>query len=363
MPPEPTLWELDPATIGKHLILEHYLDQWLPKMMQKFPEVVFLDAFAGPGEYSGGEPGSPMIALTVFKKHPRLHQVAGNIHFRFVEEREDRAKHLKRTVAERMPEIPGNATHEVVTSTFEKAMASIRSKYGQNGIFPPTLAMIDPFGYSDVTMDLLSEILRNPSSEVYLTFMDPFMERFLQGGGIDHALDRFFGSDAWRKAAHHSDQSARFRALVEALKRELKSGRAQHVVHFDVNKSQRKKAYTLVHATNSLIGCDAMKRAMWKADEKGDFKYVAGDNLQPVMIDATVDHAEFGEEILAKFGDGKWHDSKTVRDFAKSDATRFHEGHVVKTIAHLEKSGRVRIERSGRSGFKEGDARLQVITS
>ena len=28
-----------------------------------FPEILYIDGFAGPGEYEGGEPGSPIIAL------------------------------------------------------------------------------------------------------------------------------------------------------------------------------------------------------------------------------------------------------------------------------------------------------------
>ena len=46
----------------KHLILQGYLEAWYPKL--KFARrLVFIDGFAGPGEYLGGEKGSPLIAL------------------------------------------------------------------------------------------------------------------------------------------------------------------------------------------------------------------------------------------------------------------------------------------------------------
>jgi hypothetical protein len=35
---------------------------------------VFIDGFAGPGRYSGGEPGSPVIALQVLLAHPYFQQ-------------------------------------------------------------------------------------------------------------------------------------------------------------------------------------------------------------------------------------------------------------------------------------------------
>ena len=57
--PKDTLWELDPHTLGKHLVLRAYLDAWLPVMGSWQGRLLFIDGFAGPGEYEGGEEGSP----------------------------------------------------------------------------------------------------------------------------------------------------------------------------------------------------------------------------------------------------------------------------------------------------------------
>jgi three-Cys-motif partner protein len=66
--PESTIWPIVPHTSAKHTILRTYLDAWFPIMSWK-PRVVFLDGFAGPGRYEGGEPGSPIIALESAKTH------------------------------------------------------------------------------------------------------------------------------------------------------------------------------------------------------------------------------------------------------------------------------------------------------
>ena len=63
MPPRSTLWALENHTRGKHLVLKNYMDAWLPIMRKHNGRVLFIDAFAGPGEYTGREPGSPVIAL------------------------------------------------------------------------------------------------------------------------------------------------------------------------------------------------------------------------------------------------------------------------------------------------------------
>lgn len=46
---EKTVWRSDPHTLVKHLIYRHYLDCWMPKILQKFPTATIVDAFAGPG--------------------------------------------------------------------------------------------------------------------------------------------------------------------------------------------------------------------------------------------------------------------------------------------------------------------------
>ena len=51
MPPEETVWAMEPHTKGKHEVLSHYLDAWLPIMLRSNEHILYIDAFAGPGEY------------------------------------------------------------------------------------------------------------------------------------------------------------------------------------------------------------------------------------------------------------------------------------------------------------------------
>jgi three-Cys-motif partner protein len=96
--PRPTVWELEPHTRAKHELLKRYLQAWMIILSQgKFAEILYIDGFAGPGEYAGGEAGSPIIALdTALEFKPPL---TAKVHFLFVEERDDRADHLRKQVA------------------------------------------------------------------------------------------------------------------------------------------------------------------------------------------------------------------------------------------------------------------------
>jgi hypothetical protein len=63
--PRTTVWELEPHTRAKHEILRRYLQAWIPILTQGgFKNILYIDGFAGPGRYAGGEDGSPVIAVS-----------------------------------------------------------------------------------------------------------------------------------------------------------------------------------------------------------------------------------------------------------------------------------------------------------
>jgi three-Cys-motif partner protein len=100
----PTVWDAEPHTLVKHAILRRYLQAWLAILTQQASalpkagrEILFVDGFAGPGEYQGGEPGSPVIALKTAIEHSRDFPVP--VRMIFVEDRPDRFEHLKSVIA------------------------------------------------------------------------------------------------------------------------------------------------------------------------------------------------------------------------------------------------------------------------
>jgi len=64
-----TVWDLEPHTEAKHEILKRYLQAWFPIMSKWNGRILYIDGFAGPGEYSNGDPGSPLIAINTAIEH------------------------------------------------------------------------------------------------------------------------------------------------------------------------------------------------------------------------------------------------------------------------------------------------------
>src|SRR5579862_6161073 len=106
---ESVLWNLEPHTAAKHRVLRAYIDAWIPVMAQQAllarqfsterPRLLFVDGFAGPGRYTRGEPGSPLIMLDALLSHSALGRFDGvDFVFLFIEHDERRVEHLKREV-------------------------------------------------------------------------------------------------------------------------------------------------------------------------------------------------------------------------------------------------------------------------
>src|SRR5471032_2121735 len=75
-------WPLVPHTAAKLGLLGAYLEPWFAILSHGgFRNVVYIDGFAGPGRYSGGEDGSPIVALKALAAHGHKLQSAFEFHF------------------------------------------------------------------------------------------------------------------------------------------------------------------------------------------------------------------------------------------------------------------------------------------
>src|SRR5258705_10694676 len=61
--------KMTPHTAAKHLLLRRYLDCWFPILGKSEKSINYIDGFAGPGEYQGGEIVSPQVATEAAKAH------------------------------------------------------------------------------------------------------------------------------------------------------------------------------------------------------------------------------------------------------------------------------------------------------
>lgn len=318
------LWKLEPHTLGKHLVLRRYLEAWFPIMGSWNKRILFIDGFAGPGEYEDGEEGSPIIAIKSLLEHRSKGKVSAEVLFILIEKERDRATHLKGLISKLNPPLPSNCKAPVLTSAFDRTLTKVLDQLdAQAKKLAPCFVMVDPFGVSDTPMDVIGRILRNPKSEVYVSFMYESINRFKEMPEFEQHLDTLFGTSLWRDGIGITDKMRRKQFFYSLYENQLRRAGATYVVRFEMYEGQR-LVYAILFGTHSLKGCDRMKQAIWKVAPFGDFAF-KGTRSGQLALDLK-DFEPLKRALRREFGGKGWVTIEAVADFVASDKTDYHTG-------------------------------------
>lgn len=287
----PTVWSIEPHTQAKHEILRNYLKAWFPILSRWSGRIIYLDGFAGPGIYSGGEPGSPVIAIETAVEH-NLRQHFGELFFIFIEKEPDRAAKLKEVLATRFPKLPKNINYQVIGAEFAPTLQeALQSLDQRNAKLAPTFAFLDPFGFSGFPMKLIGQMMSYEKCEVLITFMEGFVNRFTDEMR-ESALSELYATDEWKKIREITDPKQRPRFLLDLYERQLKNaGGSKYVRSFGMISRHNQPLYYLVFGTKHWRGLEVMKEAMFKVDRRGIYKFSdLTDVNQTYLLDYGTEH-------------------------------------------------------------------------
>lgn len=331
-----TLWELEPHSRGKHHLLRRYVQAWLPIMTRYQQRVVLVDAFAGPGRYIDGEEGSPLILLRAYLEHAFRPRMTAEVVYLFIEERADRVAHLRKEVE--AFELPGNLAVEIEEGTYED---NFRRRLGElqraGDRLAPSFVFLDPFGYSDVPMDLTELVLQFQRCEVLIYMPLPFVARFLSRDGQEHGLTTLFGSDRWREAIPLAGPE-RLVFLHDLFRDQLQASGCTYVRSFEI-QSDASHGYHLFFGTNSLLGLEKMKEAMWSLDPLTGQRFGdSTDSDQLVLFAGGPDFNRLLAELRQHFGNDEF--SIEAADRYTLVSTAYAKAHLrTRTLAPAERRG------------------------
>lgn len=323
--PKTTTWKLDPHTAAKHAILRRYLGAWLPILSHGgYRDIAYIDGFAGPGSYTGGEEGSPLIAIRAMASHPT--PIRSNCVFHFVELDPSRAQALATNIDGLLNELgrPSNLRCCVYQEKFETAYSKIRTQLTSAGN-PPTFAFIDPFGWTGMPFKIVSDLIRRPSGEVLINFMFEEINRFLAHPDQVDNFDETFGTNGWTGCVslRGSDRNRGLRDLYAA---QLNNAGAKHVRYFEMRNSRDATDYYLFFASNKLRGLEKMKEAMWKVDESGTFAFSDATDPNQTVLFAEPHFDLLKRQIVTRFSRQRA-SIERIKEFVLAE-TAFRETHI-----------------------------------
>jgi three-Cys-motif partner protein len=343
------VWDLEDHTAAKHEILRRYLAAWFPILtIGGFNKrVLFLDGFAGPGVYSHGEPGSPVIALEALVTHPLFERLSHTeFVFFFIEKDRERFTSLEGEVErfwDRRGGKPPNVRVHSINDEFAAIAASVVADLEeQKKKLAPTFAFVDPFGWSGVDLDVICRLLAFDKCEVFFNFMYDSLNRFLVHEPTAHHRRALFGTDEYLQAdGLPPDERAAF--LHDLYKRQLeKEGGFKFVHSFEMVNRQGHTVYSLFYGTRSIDGLRVMKDAMWAADPVGGVRF--SDRLagQPVLFGDEPDFRPLTHAIQERFG-GETVDVSEVERFVLVE-TPYKASHFKKQVLKpLELAGTLEV--------------------
>lgn len=204
------IWSIEPHTQAKHEILRYYLGAWFPILATTQRRLVYVDGFAGPGEYEGAEDGSPIIALKVARDHifkDKLQRSGMNLVFFFIEKDESRFQNLQRMLGKL--QLPANFKIITECNSFALAFGDVLTELEQQKKqLAPAFVFIDPFGPTGFPMSLIERLAKQAKSEVLITFnYQSLIQWFLQDESKHDHIDELYGSGIWRPALNILDSN------------------------------------------------------------------------------------------------------------------------------------------------------------
>lgn len=339
-------WRIEQHTLAKHELLREYLRAWFPILAlgSRNRRVVFLDGFAGPGVYVGGQPGSPLIALEVLVEHTSFASLADTeFVFIFVEADKKSFRSLEYSIDrfwnQREEGQPDNISVYLYNSKFTDVAEQILLSIGDDAQLAPTLAFIDPFGWSGVPLSVIAKLLSSDKCEVLFNFMYDSVNRFVADTrpAIASHFAQLFGID---DDEHHNagrlEGDDRKTFLRELYIRQLKTvGNFKYVRAFEFSDIGRgRTAYFLMYGTRSIKGLEVIKDAMWNIDPVTGVRFtgLAGDQM--MLFDPKPDLGPLRRALLSQFKERTAH-VELVRRYVL-EQTDYKKSHCTQALRELE---------------------------
>lgn len=314
------------------LYLERYLN--ILNLSPYTSDVNVYDLFCSEGIYENGGKGSPICILEIIKKiyDDNLAQGKnGKFNCLFNDYDVEKINKLKESINNLKLHDPktgglryGESEYKIILTEVITEINKFRTEKG--------FIFIDPYGYKDIQVKDIKELLKSKKTEVLLFLPTQFMFRF-EKNGTPQCLKDFI--EELLPAAEWPTSSTGL-AFIETLKEALrKSIGDEYFVDSFIITRDKNQFFCLFFFTSHIYGFDRMLDAKWQIDEEEGRGWNYEDNSlfsQSVKTPNTIKYERNLKNFLTDFK-------------SNADLYRFtlHHGHLPKhanqILAQLQTDG------------------------
>lgn len=254
---------MTPETQAKLEILERYLSAY-GRILGSVPgiKLFYIDGFAGKGRYdlpdldeSAWPEGSPLKALRV--SHKLIQEKKPSLQCAFIENNPENHTNLTEEVDRVLSSLVGVEAPIIHLGKFEHKIDQVLAEGPQGKV--AKFIFVDPFGYSDIPIDLIARLADQRWHEMFITFMSKPMNRFLADPTKDSTRDKVFGSSEWRHCKNTHDL---VHLYARTLVRRQKSTEQTYVFPFEVRTGSTPGEYHMLHVCHDVRGREVMGKAV-----------------------------------------------------------------------------------------------------
>ena len=275
--------DIEPHTKEKHYILKSYLKDWIVTLCANHPRntstLTIIDGFCGGGFYrdvdfknSRGAGSPPRILDTIEEALTEIREKRSKPNFQldikvfFVDSNYEHTECLKKYLKFDLSKQYKNFNYEVINEEFSiflnRSLPELKKRKGS------TFFCIDPFGYTQYSMDDIRAIMNLGKSEILLTFMIENFKRFLKNRDTQYETfnrkleaNRYFAYKDFEKFEPIYQQAY----LREELLRLFRDkGNVKYLYTFGMLHNSTSVKYYLVHFANHLRAQEVIKDTLWR---------------------------------------------------------------------------------------------------
>lgn len=349
---ERVVWECKPRTRAKLAILDAYLSAWFNILaVSGIKHVIYIDAFCGPGAYTGGEKGSPVVAAE--RASEAATQFPG---FKptlfFIDQDRDALEHLAG-----LPPIANphpNVSITIFNGEFLGELDKILS-YLKRHPNSPTFSFVDPFGFGQSPYEKLKLLMHNRSSELFINFMCGFMNRFKthRDDDVRQKIMDMIGTADLDAITSASDPIDKMCALFEQNLRRL----GRHTSRFAMRDEGNIRDNAFFFCGNNALGLKKIKEAMWVVDPIHGSEFSAHRQAKIVpgqvsLFDPEPYTAPLSHLIRKKFAGLKYVAVKDIFRWVVEETPTYLERHARMELEHMYGRGEITVHDPGAKTIK-----------
>ena len=282
--------KVEPHTKAKHKILEEYIENLIITLYGKgrygVADFTFIDAFCGGGMYKDpdneGEEwaGSPIRIIQAVEagriKSKRTYPL--NVKYIFADSNKEHLDCLQNYAFPKvgLDKISNSIQCEFLHGEFEQLSNQIIFSVSQRK--GHSLFLLDPFGWTQVSMNTIRKINSITGSEIIYTYMIDFIERFIlerydkQFSNFQNILEAngYYEKADPGKIATTGEQCY---LRNESMRLFRERGKAKYVFTFSlISKGNVRVLYYLMHMSGNLTALEVVKESFWKENTL-DYQY------------------------------------------------------------------------------------------